>query len=65
MQFDIGKLVGSINRNKEIKFALSCLNFGNVDMEVADWEGFKHLWRLVTLDIRQFSNAMPQQTTMR
>ena len=65
VQFEISKLAGSINGNKEIEFSLCCLNFGNVDMEIADWVGFELLlWRLVALDIRQPGNAIPLQTTM-
>ena len=36
MNFDVDKLAGSINGNKEIKFSLSRLHFGNVDMEIAN-----------------------------
>ena len=36
MNFDVDKLAGSINGNKEIELALGRLYFGNVDMEIAN-----------------------------
>ena len=58
VQFDIGKLAGSINGNKEKEFALSRLNLSNVDMEITNRVKFKLLLRrLVALDIGNL--AMP------
>ena len=36
MNFDIDKLAGSINGDKEIELALSRLHFGNINMEITN-----------------------------
>jgi hypothetical protein len=36
MQFDMGKLAGTVNGDEQVKLALRRLYLGNVNMEVAD-----------------------------
>jgi hypothetical protein len=65
MQLDEGILRSSVDPNEEIEFPFLRSNFGNVDMEKADWirlELFRRLF--VTFNIRQSANAMTVQTAM-
>ena len=59
MQFDIGKLACPVDGHEQVKLAFRRLNFGNVDMEVADRVGFElHPCRLVTINLRQAADVM-------
>src|SRR3984893_3055521 len=65
MQLDKGEFRGSIDCDKEMKLAFFGPNFGNVDVEEADWIGFELLLRrLVPLDIRQLADAVALQTAV-
>ena len=59
MQLDESELRGSIDGDEHIQLTLVGAHFGDIDMEVADRVGFELLlWRSVSLDIGQATDAM-------
>ncbi len=62
---DDGKFAGAIDGDVEVKLALGSLDFGDVDVDVADRIGFELLpYRLVASDLRQPRDAMTLQAAM-
>ena len=65
MKFDIGKLAGPVDGNKEMKLAFCGSHFGNIDMEVANRIGLELLlWSLVAFNIWQPFNTMALKAAM-
>jgi hypothetical protein len=65
MQFDEGELGGAVDRDEEMELACGGLDFGNVDVEVADRVGFELFLRgLVALNIRQATDPMALQAAV-
>jgi hypothetical protein len=63
VQFDIGELGSPIDGHELIEFALGGLNFGNVDVEIADRVALELLpVGLVAVHVRQPADPMPLQT---
>lgn len=64
-EFDEGKFAGSVYGNIEMQLAFRGMNFGQIDVEVADWIALEFPFcGLVALDIRQPADPMPLQTSM-
>jgi hypothetical protein len=66
MQFDKNELARLVDRHEQAQFALGRLNFGNVDVEIADRVGLElALWRLVANDLGQAADAMALEAVQR
>jgi len=65
VQFDKGELGGPVDGHQEIELALSGMDLGDINMEVAERIGLElALARLLALDVRQPGHAMALQAAM-
>ena len=65
VQFDEGELGDLVNGHQEIKPAISGLNFGDVDVEVAERVGLQlALARSGALEFEQSGDAVPLQAAV-
>ena len=65
MEFDESKFGCAVDGDEEVKFSLCRLHFCDVDVEKADRIGLElFLRRLVTVGVRQSTDAVTLQTTM-
>src|SRR3954451_9314650 len=65
VQLDKGELGGPVDGHQEIELALSGMDLGDINMEVAERIGLElALARLLALDVRQPGHAMALQAAM-
>src|SRR5215469_17159607 len=64
-QLDEGEFAGTVHSHKKVEAALRRLDFGDVDVEIADGVAFKFLLGgFVALRIGQARNSVAQQATV-